>query len=75
MKKIKNHILIPALLMFICMLDPAMSKAQVASDPGCDPLDPACPFDSGVYLLIAAALGMAAVKAYKMRQASSKMMN
>ena len=59
--------------MFICMLDPALSKAQLPSDPGCDPLDPACPIDGGVYILIAAAIGIAAVRAYKMNKASSKL--
>lgn len=32
-------------------------------DPGCDPLDPACPIDGGVSLLIAAGIGLGAKKA------------
>lgn len=31
-------------------------------DPGCDPLDPACPIDGGVALLIAAGVGLGARK-------------
>ena len=33
-------------------------------DPGCDPLDPLCPIDGGLSLLIAAAIGVGAKKAY-----------
>jgi hypothetical protein len=72
MKKIKTHILLPALLMLICMIEPVISRAQLPSDPGCDPLDPACPIDGGVYLLIAAAISIAAIKAYKLKQAPMK---
>ncbi|MEO6670106.1 MAG: hypothetical protein ABIN36_11560 [Ferruginibacter sp.] len=67
MKKIKNYILIPAMLIFLCMMDPLITKAQLPSDPGCDPLDPACPIDGGVCLLIAVAIGIAAKGAHKMR--------
>lgn len=38
-----------------------MSFAQ-GPDPGCDPLDPACPIDGGVVLLIAAGIGLGAKK-------------
>ena len=34
-------------------------------DPGCDPLDPACPIDGGVSFLLAAGIGLAAKRAYK----------
>ncbi|MBS1762711.1 MAG: hypothetical protein JSR00_07540 [Bacteroidetes bacterium] len=34
-------------------------------DGGCDPLDPACPIDGGLSLLLAAGIGLGARKAYK----------
>lgn len=37
-------------------------------DPGCDPLDPACPIDGGLSLLIAAGIGIGAKKAYNARK-------
>jgi len=39
-----------------------------AQDPGCDPLDPACPIDGGLSLLIAAGIGIAGKKAYENRK-------
>ena len=37
-------------------------------DGGCDPLDPACPIDGGLSLLIAAGIGLGARKAYKAKK-------
>ena len=34
-------------------------------DPNCDPLDPACPIDGGLTILIAAGIGLGAKKAFK----------
>jgi len=34
-------------------------------DPNCDPLDPACPIDGGITLLIAAGIGLGAKRALK----------
>ena len=39
-------------------------KVSAQPDPGCDPLDPACPIDGGLSLLIAAGIGIGAKKAY-----------
>lgn len=38
--------------------------ALAQGDPSCDPLDPLCPIDGGVSLLIAAGIGLGARKAY-----------
>lgn len=43
---------------------PAIGFADLP-DPGCDPMDPACPIDVGVSLLIAAGIGLGAKKAYQ----------
>ena len=50
-------------IILIMLLLPFSGFCQ--GDPGCDPLDPACPIDGGVSLLIAAGLGLAAKRAYK----------
>lgn len=53
------------------LINPA--KAQLPGDPGCDPLDPACPIDGGLSLLIAAGIGIGAGKAYKSRKTTTKL--
>lgn len=50
-------------IMLIVLSIPFAAMAQ--GDPGCDPLDPACPIDGGLGLLIAAGVGIAARKAYR----------
>lgn len=57
---------------FICLIS-CQAIAQGPGDPGCDPLDPYCPIDGGLSLLIAAAVGVGAKKAYdaKKRDSSS----
>ncbi len=51
-------------LLMIVMALPVVTLAQ-GGDPGCDPLDPACPIDGGLGLLIAAGVGIAARKSYQ----------
>ncbi len=51
------------LVIFIFLIHPFTGIAQVV-DPGCDPLDPACPIDGGLSFLIAAGIGIGAKKAY-----------
>ena len=53
----------------ISLMQPIISTAQV-SDPGCDPLDPTCPIDGGLSLLIAAGIGLGAKKAYDKKKKS-----
>ncbi len=57
------------LVIIICLIQPLTGIAQVV-DPGCDPLDPACPIDGGLSLLIAAGIGIGAKKAYDKRRKS-----
>ena len=56
MNKFLNNILsiIFLSLIFICL--PVLVSAQVG-DPGCDPLDPGCPIDGGLGILLAAGIG------------------
>jgi hypothetical protein len=41
-------------------------------DPGCDPLDPDCPIDGGISLLIAAGIGLGAKKTYNDRKKATQ---
>ena len=47
---------------------PALGMGQGPGDPSCDPLDPDCPIDGGLSLLIAAGIGLGAKKAYQERK-------
>jgi hypothetical protein len=60
-----NHIFSILTIILICIMFPTIGFAQ--GDPGCDPLDPLCPIDGGVSLLIAAGIGLGAKKAYQER--------
>ncbi len=63
MKRIKKFMLMTGLILTASLIQPIKGTAQV-SDPGCDPLDPLCPIDGGISLLIAAGIGLGAKKAY-----------
>jgi hypothetical protein len=64
MKRIKKYVLLAGIGLLISLVQPIRSTAQTVSDPGCDPLDPTCPIDGGLSLLIAAGIGLGAKKAY-----------
>ncbi len=63
MKRVKKYVLMAGLVILTSLIQPLNGVAQV-SDPGCDPLDPTCPIDGGLSLLIAAGIGLGAKKAY-----------
>ena len=42
-----------------------LNTSAAPPDPTCDPLDPACPIDGGISLLIAAGIGLGAKRAFK----------
>lgn len=60
------------LVILINVISPLTGTAQLPSDPGCDPLDPACPIDGGLSLLIAAGIGIGAKKAYDLKKKQQK---
>ncbi len=62
MKRLSFFPLIFIFLLFVMLLPQAGFCGP--GDPGCDPLDPACPIDGGLSLLIAAGVGLAARKAF-----------
>ena len=60
------------LFFFVLTVIPALVNAQSGTcdsgyDPGCSPDDPCpCPIDSGLLILIAVAVGLAALQAYRL---------
>ncbi len=69
MSTLSKQVLTIGVVILICLIQPVTGFAQVV-DPGCDPLDPACPIDGGLSLLIAAGIGIGAKKAYNKRKKS-----
>ncbi len=62
MKKILKTSLLLSLLLVILSCLPSLVHAGIG-DPGCDPLDPGCPIDGGLGLLLAAGAGYGIKKA------------
>ena len=58
MKIYSKSLLLLTVLIIILICLPALVHAQGSpTDPGCDVLDPACPIDGGLGLLLAAGVG------------------
>lgn len=55
-------------VVFCLLTTPLTTLALDPGNPGCDPLDPACPIDGGLSLLIAAGVAVGARKAYQSRK-------
>lgn len=66
MYKARNFVIVVGLLLTGLLMNPLKTNAQLP-DAGCDPLDPACPVDGGLSLLIAAGIGLGAKRAYDLR--------
>ena len=67
-----SYSIIRFLIISIGLSFPFTGFGQI-SDPGCDPFDPSCPIDGGLSFLLAAGVGLAAIKAFKAsKQAVSK---
>ncbi|MEO8769663.1 MAG: hypothetical protein ABI402_06255 [Ferruginibacter sp.] len=71
MNRFKKYMLMTGLVILVSIISPLKGNAQ-AADPGCDPLDPACPIDGGLSLLIAAGIGIGAKKAYDLKRKEEK---
>ncbi len=71
MNNYRKHILAVGMVVIISIVNPLSMSAQ-PTDPGCDPLDPACPIDGGLSLLIAAGIGLGAKKAYDQKKKNTK---
>jgi hypothetical protein len=71
MRKIKQLLLVFFLFAGMMAIVPQSSKAA-PPDPDCDPLDPACPVDGGVSILIATGIGLG-IKRARRKKAQDKM--
>ncbi len=70
MIRLKKYVVLTGVLLLFNAIQPFNVIAQAVSDPGCDPLDPLCPIDGGLSLLIAAGIGIGAKKAYDKKKNS-----
>ena len=61
MASVKNIIIATGFLILGLLIS---TQTMAQADVGCDPLDPLCPIDGGVSLLIAAGIGLGAKKAF-----------
>jgi hypothetical protein len=71
MYKVRTIILVTGLFIAGLLINPLKTSAQ-PPDAGCDPLDPGCPIDGGISLLIAAGIGIGAKRAYDLRKKESE---
>ncbi len=70
MNKYRKYILMLGIVLLASISYPFETFAQ--PDGGCDPLDPACPIDGGLSLLIAAGIGIGARKALRAQRKENK---
>ena len=62
--RLLRALIINSIIMCLLSVQALAQGPSGPGDPGCDPLDPYCPIDGGLSLLIAAAVGIGAKKAY-----------
>ena len=60
----RKLLVISSIALLFAIVMPLRTSAA-PPDPNCDPLDPACPIDGGITLLIAAGIGLGAKRALK----------
>lgn len=64
MSSMRKLLVMVSIALFFAVVLPLKTLAA-PPDPNCDPLDPACPIDGGITLLIAAGIGLGAKRALK----------
>ena len=62
MTRTKKILLFISISLLFTLISPVKTMADPPPDPCGDPFDPACPIDGGVSLLIAAGIGIGAMK-------------
>jgi hypothetical protein len=62
MTRTKKILLFISISLLFALIIPVKTMADPPPDPCGDPFDPACPIDGGVSLLIAAGIGIGAMK-------------
>ena len=73
MNRFRKYMMMFGVVITIILLNPITMNGQAPPiDPGCDPLDPACPIDGGLSLLIAAGISVGAKKAYDLKKKEIK---
>lgn len=70
MIRLNKYLILAVVFLLVNVILPFSGISQAVSDPGCDPLDPLCPIDGGLSLLIAAGIGLGAKKAYDKKKKS-----
>ncbi len=65
MSRLRKTIMLLSITAFIVFFSPTKTFSQGPPDPNCDPLDPLCPIDGGLTLLLAVGVGLGAKKAFK----------
>ncbi len=70
MIRLNKYVIFAVVFLLVNVILPFNGMSQAVSDPGCDPLDPLCPIDGGLSLLIAAGIGLGAKKAYDKKKNS-----
>jgi len=67
MKQFSKWFMILSAMIVLLIFIPALVHGQIGN-PGCDPLDPTCPIDGGLSLLLAAGVGYGIKKARNTRK-------
>ncbi len=60
-----NKYIIGISFLFFIILFMAVPGFAQGPDPGCDPLDPSCPIDGGLSILLAVGVGLGAKRTLK----------
>lgn len=71
MNSLKKLLIVSLFVLGLMIVYPISGFSQLPPG-GCDPLDPACPIDGGLSVLIAAGIGLGARKIYKERKKGSE---
>ena len=62
MRSMRKLLIIFSIALVFAIVLP-LNTVAAPPDPSCDPMDPACPIDGGITLLIAAGIGLGAKRA------------
>ena len=68
MNKYKKCLMMLVFVLIAGIANPLKTTAQILPDGACDPLDPSCPIDGGISLLIAAGIGLGAKRALSLNK-------
>jgi len=75
MKRFSTMMLALSLLVVFLIFFPIFANAGGPGGGGCDPLDPSCPIDGGLLVLLAIGVGYGIKKYYDFKRTSSQLDN